>query len=72
MPDDFFPQLAAVYMGLELGTHQECSAELPVETVCLLRRGRESMGEHDGDQGSDRGSDGLLSESVWSLVAEWT
>lgn len=59
-------------MGLELGTHQECSTELPIETVCLLRRGRESVSEHDRDQGSNRGSDGLLSESVWSLVAEWT
>lgn len=41
-------------MGLELGTHQECSAQLPVETVRFLRRGGESVSEHDGDQGSDR------------------
>jgi hypothetical protein len=59
-------------MGLELGTHQECAAKLSIETVRLLRWRGQSVGEHDGDQRSDGGSNGLLSESIWSLVAEWT
>jgi len=29
------------------------------------------MSKHDGNQCSDRRSDGLLSKSVWALVTEW-
>lgn len=30
------------------------------------------MGQHDGNEGSDGGGDGLLSKGVWARMVEWT
>jgi hypothetical protein len=70
MPDNLFPKLTAIHLGLKLSAHQECPTQLPIQTVRLLRWRSESMSEHDRDQGSDRRGDGLLGEFVFPFMAE--
>lgn len=72
VPYNLLPQLRTVHPRFELGAHEECSAQLPVETVRLLWGRGESVGEHDRYERSDGRRDGLLGESVGTLVMERT